>query len=202
MRFSTDVMPTMPRRTMLACALLLVACGEPNDEPTTQGPSADGSDTGVVTGDDDTGVPTSGGGAGEPPTNEDALTAWLMAGGYEGWPAESALHESTGPHFGAVRTYVNPTLFDSLEAGNTAHPKGAAAVKELYGGSDELRGWSVMVKGFENSTSDAPGDGWYWYERYDGGVFGNSFGDGTCVGCHASSHPDFKDHVLTPFPLQ
>jgi hypothetical protein len=194
----------MPHRTTLACALLLVACGgEPGDDTTTMSSPAGEVDTGTATDDDaDTGAPTSGGGAGEPPTNEEALTAWLVAGGYKGWPAESDLHESTGPHFGAVRTFVNPALFDSLEAGNTAHPKGAAAVKELYGGGDELRGWSAMIKGFENSTMDAPGDGWFWYEAYDGGVFGNSFGDGTCVGCHADSHPQFKDHVLTPFPLQ
>lgn len=186
-------------RTTLALALLL-ACDQPGDDDTT---AATATDSDAETGEDTSEPPTTGDDIpDEPPTDEAALTVWLTAGKYKGWPAETAIHDSTGPHFGGVRTYINPQLFDSLEAGNTVHPKGAAAVKELYGDSNELKGWSAIIKGFENSTMNSPGDGWYWYEKYGDSVYGNSFGDGTCVGCHATDHPDFKDHVLTPFPLQ
>jgi hypothetical protein len=185
----------MPRSPLLL-ALLLAACSD-DAADTAADPPAATSDTGDA--------PTTGDAPPapeDPPTEEAALAAWLAAGHYKGWPSESGLHPSTGPHFGDVRTFVNPTLHDSLEAGNAAHPKGAATVKELYGGGVELKGWSVIIKGFDNSTMQAAGDGWYWYESYDGSVYASSFGAGLCVGCHAASHPDFKDHVLTPFPLQ
>ena len=128
------------------------------------------------------------------PTEAETLLSWLAAEPYLEWPAESAIHDSTGPHFGSVRTWVNPTLLDSLEQGAAEHPLGSAAVKELYGGSNERRGWAVEVKIAEQS---ADGDGWYWYEWFDGGLVAQGDGISICTGCHAGG----TDFVLTPIPL-
>jgi hypothetical protein len=140
---------------------------------------------------------------GEPiPTSRDELIDWLEQGIYMSWPAESAVHASAGPHFGQVRTFVNPILFGSLSAASPMHPQGAAVVKELYGANPAgVRGWSVMIK---NAADSDGGRAWYFLEVFDGGFYASSFGAGVCVGCH---HADYfglqsKDFVLTPFPLQ
>jgi hypothetical protein len=167
----------------------------PNDDDDDGPPAGDDGDDGAADGDDTSG-PTGDGGpvADPPPTEADALLGWLQAGTYLDWPAESGPHPSAGPHFGTVRTFVDDTLFASLQAGNAEHPVGAAAVKELYGNGDQVRGWSVMVK----VALGAGDDGWYWYERYDDSVYGDGVGDGTCTGCHGSG----VDYVRSPFPLQ
>lgn len=157
------------------------------DDPTTTAETTTDPET---TSDDTTGVPSE-----PPPTDGAALEAWLMAGEYLDWPAESGVHPSTGPHFGGVRTFVNDALFASLQAGATEHPEGAAAVKELYGAGDEILGWSVEVK---VQADSAGGDGWYWYEGYQGDVYADGIGAGICTGCHSGG----TDYVLTPFPLQ
>ncbi|MEX1363752.1 MAG: hypothetical protein AB1Z98_11530 [Nannocystaceae bacterium] len=130
-----------------------------------------------------------------PPTNPAQLEAWLIEGDYLGWAGESAVHGSTGPHFGNVRTYVNDALFASLDAGAAEHPMEAATVKELYGPGNTIRGWAVMVK---VQADSAGGDGWYWYEIYDDSVLADGTGLGVCTGCHGGG----TDYVLTPFPLQ
>lgn len=138
-----------------------------------------------------------GGGAGGAdclPTDAASLDAFLAAGDYTSWPAESAPHPSAGPHFGDVRTFMNDTLVASLTAGAGPHPRCSATVKELYGDGDTIRGHAVMIK-TEDGTG---GDTWFWYEVYDGMTFANANGDGTCVGCHSSG----DDYVRTPFPLQ
>lgn len=143
----------------------------------------------------------SGGGAGGEavPTSGAELFDYLKAGGYLGFPAESAPHASAGPHGGKVRTYVNPSLKASLQAGNAEHPAGAAAVKELHQSSDTVQGWAVMVK--TEAASDG-GDGWYWYEIYSATDPSSPVADGNgvalCYNCHASG----KDYFLSPFPLQ
>jgi hypothetical protein len=129
------------------------------------------------------------------PRDRDALFDWLVGRGYFAWASESAIHDSTGPHFGGVQTYVEPTLFDSLMAGSAAHPEGSATVKELYGSGDTVQGWSVSIKLQDDS---AGGDGWYWYEYYDGDVLISDDGASACTGCHGGG----TDYVLTPFPLQ
>jgi hypothetical protein len=136
-----------------------------------------------------------------PPANSQALLPWLREGRYLAWPAESAIHPSGGPHFGRVRTYVNPALFDSLGSGAASHPSGAAAVKELYGAAgDEVLGWSVMIK----VRPESAGNSWYWYERYRNTVYGDGVGIAGCAGCHGAGFGTFlsKDFVLAPFPLQ
>lgn len=129
------------------------------------------------------------------------LRPWLQAGNYVGWRAESALHPSGGPHLTDVRTFVNDVLFESLSAGNAVHPRGAAAVKELYGAAAVLRGWAVSVKVADDSDG---GSGWYWYERVDSGVFADGNGAAVCTSCHRDAFRGFdsKDFILIPFPLQ
>lgn len=160
------------------------------DDPTAaDGPSTDdGSDP-------DTGTTGTEPPQSLPPTNGAELVPWLEAGEYLEWAAESGVHPSSGPHFGGVRTFVNDVLLASLEAGAASHPEGAAAVKELYGAGGTVLGWSVEVK---VQADSAGGDGWYWYEGYQGDVYADGTGAGICTGCHGGG----TDYVLTPFPLQ
>jgi hypothetical protein len=153
------------------------------DDPSTDGPDPDAGST-------DTEPPQS-----LPPTNGAELVPWLEAGEYLEWAAESGVHPSSGPHFGGVRTFVNDVLHASLEAGAASHPEGAAAVKELYGAGGTVLGWSVEVK---VQADSAGGDGWYWYEGYQGDVYADGTGAGICTGCHGGGN----DYVLSPFPLQ
>jgi hypothetical protein len=129
-----------------------------------------------------------------PPTNAGELRPWLEAGSYTTWAAESGPHDSAGPHFGTVRTFINAALDQSLAAGNSEHPMGSAAVKELYGGGNTIRGYSVMVK----TESGTGGDRWWWYERYNATTYAASQGDGQCVPCHSAGN----DFFLSPYPLQ
>ncbi|MBX3026621.1 hypothetical protein KF840_17075 [bacterium] len=133
--------------------------------------------------------------AAPPPSDPDGLLRWLQAGSYLDWAAESAPHPSAGPHGGRVRTFLNPELFASLDAGEAQHPAGAAAVKELYFNGDTVRGWAVMVK--LQADSDR-GRGWYWYETFGSGAPLEGVGLGTCTGCHSAG----RDFVRIPFPLQ
>ncbi len=131
----------------------------------------------------------------DPPTSGAPLRAWLEAGSYLGWAAESAAHPSSGPHFGTVRVFVNHRLLESLERGLASHPAGAATVKELYGRGSEVMGWSVMVKVEDDSDG---GRGWYWYERFNTSQFADGRGVGGCSGCHAAG----RDFIRIRFPLQ
>lgn len=132
-----------------------------------------------------------------PPTSAGPLRQWLIAGMYGGWHAESAVHPSGGPHGGSVRTFLNDAAFDSLQAGNAQHPRGAAVVKELYFGTERVLGWAAEIKLDDDS---AGGANWYWYE----GASLAGRGLTICTSCHGSDYRDFrsKDFILTPFPLQ
>ena len=131
-----------------------------------------------------------------PPLGGAALADWLQAGDYKSWRAEGAVHESQGPHFGRVRAYLNQPLFDSLTADNKQHPKGAVAVKELYGeDGDAVRGWAVGIKTGQNSDGGA---NWYWYELFDGRTVRDGQGVVLCSACHSTG----RDYVLTPWPLK
>jgi len=100
----------------------------------------------------------------EPPLGGAALETWLKAGHYKTWRRESGAHASPGPHFGKVRAYLNPVLFESKAR---QHPKEAAAVKELYGDGEAVLGWSVAIK--TQADSDG-GSNWYWYEIFQNKV--------------------------------
>ena len=162
--------------------------GGPSTDPST-GPGTTTSDTDSAA--DSTGIDLPPDAA---PANSAELIPWLEAGNYAGWPAESEAHASAGPHFTAVRTFVNDTLLASLEAGSKDHPVGSTAVKELYGSSPEVGGWAVMVKVAPGSSDD----NWYWYEVFEGTTYADETGNAGCGNCHGQG----LDFVRTPIPLQ
>lgn len=139
---------------------------------------------------DMTAGPGSDGGSASANTTADALTAFVKAGSYKTWKAEPAIHASTGPHGGNVRTYVNDVLYASLKAGNTNHPKGSIVVKELYGsGMSSLTGHAVDIK--DEQTGE-----WVFYEGFAPGYSGPYYFRGTtnfCASCHSAG----LDYVLT-----
>jgi len=133
------------------------------------------------------------------------LIHWIFisASSYKNLAAkESGRHPTRGPHTKIgwpVRVFLGPNLDASLKAGNTTHPAGSAAVKEMYDGSGKLQGWAVMVK---TTADSAGGKGWFWYEitsTTDGSkpvATGN--GVPLCFGCHFTG----RDFVLTDYPLK
>lgn len=143
---------------------------------------------------DDEGEPFSGDDATVAPTDPAEIRDWASMRDYQQWESETTIHDSTGPHFGGVLVYVNPTLAASLAAGNEVHPEGSATVKELFGSDASLDGVSVMLK----VGPGAGGDDWYWYERFEGDTFADGAGVGLCTGCHSAS-PDF---FRTAYPLR
>jgi len=167
------------------------------DPTTTSGESTSTSDDPTTTGNTTVEPTTTGGVDDLPPIDTvDNLLAWLEAKSYADWPAESGLHQSSGPHGGQVRTFLNDTLFDSFDQGLTAHPEGSVAVKELWGDGDNMIGWAIEVK---VQPESAGGDGWYWYELIGDAEYGGDTGVGLCTGCHSGGGTDY---VLTPWPLQ
>lgn len=134
-----------------------------------------------------------------PPRESEALLKWLQAGSYRNWVRESVPHKSLGPHPAQVVTHLNPALDRSLGAKGAAHPKGAAAVKELFDASGKPSGWAVSVKTSQDSQG---GEGWFWYEilgtSASGNVVARANGVALCVGCHAQG----RDFVLIEHPLK
>lgn len=129
------------------------------------------------------------------PTDAAALEAYLADGGYTDFAAETAPHESAGPHFGRVRTFVGDCLATSLDGPGGQHPVGAAGVKELYGSDGaSVAGWAVMVK--VSPGEDA--EGWYWYERFGGSTYADGVDVGLCTGCHDAG----RHGIRTRWPLQ
>lgn len=183
----------------LLVAVLLVGCGskpardEPRPQPGSAMPSIDTREMEAAAASFVRVMPA------EVPTTGPALQAWLVAGHYKSWAHESKPHPSDGPHAETVVTFLSPTLEQSLATKATVHPKGVAAVKELYKAGTHM-GWAVSVKVAEDSAS---GKNWYWYE-----VFGTAreakapyqaIGLELCRDCHTEGG---VDQVLVPFPLQ
>jgi hypothetical protein len=134
------------------------------------------------------------------PTDATKLFAWLKAGSYKNWSAESKIHASVAVHAAAARVFINSTIETSMKASNTSHPVGSALVKELYQSDYKtLRGWAVMVK---TTTTNKNGSDWYWYEILSTTSGTNPVANGNgvslCTGCHSSG----KDSVRTAYPLQ
>lgn len=122
------------------------------------------------------------------------LSAWLEDERYLTWTAESAVHDSSGPHFGNVRTWISSELEASLAADADVHPVCSAAVKELYGDDQARGGWSLSVK-----IADSGGKSdWFWYEVYESESYAEGTDVDVCTNCHRAG----VDFVLTPFPLQ
>ncbi len=134
-----------------------------------------------------------------PPIEPGALNAWLQAGSYVSWAAETAIHPAGGPHPTNIRSYANAPLEAAMRAGATTFPVDSATVKELYTASNQIYGWAVSLKTQANADG---GRGWYWYEvlnKTPGAapvVSANGFGG--CTGCHAAG----TDFVRTRFPFQ
>jgi hypothetical protein len=105
------------------------------------------------------------------------------------------IHDSEGPHFGRVRAFLNPILFESMTAENDEHPVGSIAVKELYESGDTVKGWAVAIK---TTLQAGGGSNWYWYENYKDETIKDGQGEFLCKACHFTG----SDYVLTPFPMQ
>lgn len=140
----------------------------------------------------DTGICTTHS-ASPPPTDGAALQAWLEAAYYLTWPAESAPHASAGPHFGQVRVFQNERLYQATKTNSAPWPTGSTSIKELFGNGSVPIGWSVSVKLQQNPPS---GDGFYWYEIYQGQKYADGLSVPLCVNCHAAG----TDYLLTKIP--
>ena len=120
-----------------------------------------------------------------PPATPDAMKPYLDARVYSAWPADPAIKPSS-VHFGNVRIWTNPILKASLALGKAEHPVGSAAIKELYGNGTQRRGWAAMVR----TSAGGGGNGWYWYEVFDGALVGEGQGAtktaAACDSCHLS----------------
>jgi hypothetical protein len=178
----------MSKLTTIAVCLL-AACTGGQDSPASLALDASLADGGEDVRRDDCDVPT----------DRAQLIAYLRAGEYKSFAHESARHPSTGPHFGEVITYLNPVLEASLAQGASQHPPCAAAVKELFIGTDSVQGWAVYVKVRAGSHGGA---GFYWFETTStaAGAEPDYADDGVvvCVNCHRGG----ADFALVPFPLQ
>ena len=124
------------------------------------------------------------------PTTKAELDKYLEAGDYKDFLSESEVHASTGPHGNGVKTYFTDSLQESLLAGNSEHPIGAAAIKELYDG-DTIDGWAVLVKVRDDGPEELR---YYWYEILGGTIYADGEDEPGCSDCHSGG----KDFVLTP----
>ena len=130
--------------------------------------------------------------AGDPPSElaeppgEDAaaIQEWLRSGAYLEWEVFDPPPKE-GMAAGA-RVYLSPALAESLRNGNTVHPVGAGAVRELIAeGSDEPTGWAINQK----VEVGAGPDTWSFYEVFSTEadalplVFERAASG--CIGCHA-----------------
>ena len=98
------------------------------------------------------------------------------------------------PHPGEVRTFFNPTLAESMGAGNTEHPVGSAALKESWQG-DTLSGWFIEVKVAEGTGVET----WYWWSDLASvDALGGDSSVAACTGCHAGG----IDYVTTSYPFE
>ena len=173
-------------RLLLCAVLVVIACGPSVSMPDG---GAGAFDSGFV--EPDAGKPD----AGALDHSAAGLIAFVKSGRYQSWRAEAAVHASTGPHGGNVRTWVNDVLYASLKAGNTTHPPGSVAVKELYGTS------TTQVTGHAIDAKDAQGT-WFFLEAFAPSYASPYYFSGTssfCAGCH-SAGPDFYAGKLLNLP--
>jgi hypothetical protein len=179
-------------KILIAAALVLTACGGAlpvldSGQPVMDGGSgtdAGGTDAGATDGG------ASDGGTAELDLSAAGLVAFVRDGGYRAWRSEAAVHASSGPHGGNVRTWVNDLLYVSLKAGNTTHPPGSVTVKELYSsGTSAITGHAIDVK-------NAAGT-WVFLEGFAPSYANPYYYVGTsnlCGNCHVSG----PDYYLSP----
>jgi hypothetical protein len=132
------------------------------------------------------------------PTTPGPLNAYLQAGSYKTWAAETAIHRAASPHPTNVRSFANPILEAAMRQGATNFPINSAVVKEIYDGANNLTTWAVSVK----TATKGNADDWYWYEAVSSPANANPIvsgnGLGSCAGCHSAG----IDYVRTRFPFQ
>jgi hypothetical protein len=157
-----------PRLFVLALVALAAACGGSEE---VRGPVVGGLDT-----------------------SEPGIVTFVKERRYQGWFAEPAVHESSGPH-GQVRVFFNDTAVESLRANNATHPVGSILVKELYApDGKQLVGHALDVK----VEAGAGKDTWLFFEGALPGYKNNFYGRGheACHGCHEPG----KDYVTIELP--
>jgi hypothetical protein len=122
-----------------------------------------------------------------------AIQAWLYAGEYLEWERHDPV-----PGLGMTggsRVYLSPELAESLRAGNSNHPVGAVAVREIVDASDPttMLGWAMNHK----LEAGPGGDAWFFYEVFslerDAAPLVAERGAPGCVGCHGEG----RDFVLS-----
>jgi len=180
-------------------ALTFTACDDGDDGDDSGAGDADtdasaGSDTGADSdsgAESDSGADSDTGSGSDRPAEVEAVLTAIEDESYTQWEAEPEPHPPIGnsPH-GEVRTFFNAALAESMGAGNTEHPVGAAAVKESWA-DGEIAGHFVEVKVAEGTGEET----WYWWSDLAGvddvGVQG-------CLGCHSAG----VDYVTTPYPFE
>lgn len=98
-----------------------------------------------------------------------------------------------------MRTFLSPGLLASLQQGDSAYPKEATAIKELYGSGNSVTGWAVGIKLANDSDG---GRAWYWYEVFSTQPGARPAFVGRGLPLCSNCHRDGRDYVLTPYPLQ
>jgi hypothetical protein len=135
----------------------------------------------------DAGVLVDGGSAAQLPSanSATAITVFLQAGKYQAWTREAAVHGSVGAH-GQVRVYVNDALRGSLKANATVHPRGSAAVAELYDSSQT----TLLGQAFSMKVAGATGDEWVFFEGQAPSYNAPTYVQGVsnpCWACHSGN---------------
>lgn len=114
-----------------------------------------------------------------------AVKAWLDTKAYTKWACEPAPHpRRTGSGHSANRICSNG-LLSAHGAGE--YPVGAASVKELFDGNNNLNGYAMLLK-----VKAGGAESFYWYENIGASVIANGTGDSgsaksVCTGCHSGA---------------
>ena len=113
-----------------------------------------------------------------------ALEEWLAAGFYKAWACESG-PMSPRPNGAHGRNRVCSNAIVQTNTGGE-YAVGAASVKELFDGGNQIIGYAVSRHIKAGSTADT----WYWYERSGSSLFADGVGVGLCNGCHSAAGSD------------
>jgi hypothetical protein len=189
-------------RLLLSCGaacLLLWACNNFTSTPTTGGLGGPGTGGGSGSGSGNSDGGADGGTDGgadlsqhPASTSQQDLITFVKAGAYKSWKAETAIHDSLGPHENRVLVYMNAQLYGSVKSGAAVHPVGSVAVKELYASTGtNIIGHALMVK-----ESTSAGTQWVFFEGSAPSYNSPSYFKGIanfCYGCHHAT----TDSILT-----
>jgi hypothetical protein len=133
-----------------------------------------------------------------PPRGEALLMPWIAAGYYKAWACEPSPHGEVFPsNHGPNRTCTN-SILEAVPAGGIGnYPLNVASVKELYGADmTTIIGYAV-----DRKINDLLGDGWYWYEDYNGQITADGMATEmieVCTACHQCAPRDFVYAIAPP----